>query len=382
MPAWPIVIAPDDSMVHVLAMRQAAVFFAHRSEMSAWPNSRRRTRFVPLRRRRRDRHEFRALRLWAGDEARVDRRRLSASPFPDADLPGVDLVLPDIRFIEAQRANLHGIVITHAHEDHYGALNDLWPKPQVPVWMTPFTAGLLEAKRQYGVRRGRRSRSTSTAPATRSQSGRSRSRPMPVSHSIPEPVSLAITTPLGNVIHTGDWKIDPAPDIGPTDRRGAVPRPRRRGRAGADLRFHQCHARGRIRPPNRRSAASLRERHPEAPGPRGDHHLLLQCRAHPLDRAGGTRLRAARCWCSAARMKRMVDVAGELGYMEGMPPFIAEEDFGYHPAREPRHHLHRQPGRKPGGAGQAGARRDAVRGAVAGRHRGLFLAHHPGQREG
>ncbi|RUY02792.1 MBL fold metallo-hydrolase, partial [Mesorhizobium sp. M7A.F.Ca.US.005.03.2.1] len=68
--------------------------------------------------------------------------------FPDASLPGVDLVLPDTRFIEENLANLRGIIITHAHEDHYGALLDTWPKLKAPVWMTPFSAGLLEAKRQ------------------------------------------------------------------------------------------------------------------------------------------------------------------------------------------------------------------------------------------
>src|SRR5690349_11128573 len=68
--------------------------------------------------------------------------------FPDSGLPGVDLILPDTRFIEERLEELKGIVITHAHEDHYGALLDLWPRLKTPCWMTPFTAGLLEAKRQ------------------------------------------------------------------------------------------------------------------------------------------------------------------------------------------------------------------------------------------
>ena len=63
--------------------------------------------------------------------------------FPDADMPGVDLVLPDIRFVEDNLGSLKGIVITHAHEDHYGALMDFWPKIQAPVFMTPFAAALL-----------------------------------------------------------------------------------------------------------------------------------------------------------------------------------------------------------------------------------------------
>src|SRR3954453_643100 len=69
--------------------------------------------------------------------------------FAGDDLPGIDLVMPDTRFIEARRKNLVGIVLTHAHEDHFGALIHLWPKLRAPVFATPFTAALLEAK-QFG----------------------------------------------------------------------------------------------------------------------------------------------------------------------------------------------------------------------------------------
>src|ERR1051326_5971528 len=63
------------------------------------------------------------------------------------DLPGIDLVLPDVRFLVEERRNLAGIVLTHAHEDHFGALLDLWPRLNLPLYATPFTAALLEAKR-------------------------------------------------------------------------------------------------------------------------------------------------------------------------------------------------------------------------------------------
>jgi len=63
-------------------------------------------------------------------------------------VPGVDLVLPDIRFLVEERKNLVGLVITHGHEDHIGAIIDLWPRLKVPIYATPFTAALLEAKRQ------------------------------------------------------------------------------------------------------------------------------------------------------------------------------------------------------------------------------------------
>ena len=66
--------------------------------------------------------------------------------FAGEELPGVDLILPDIRFIEANRPSIKAMIITHAHEDHYGAVMDLWPRIKCPLWVSPFTAGLLEAK--------------------------------------------------------------------------------------------------------------------------------------------------------------------------------------------------------------------------------------------
>src|ERR1700691_3889969 len=67
--------------------------------------------------------------------------------FAGEDLPGIDLIMPDIRFLVEERRNLVGLVLTHAHEDHYGALLDLWPRLKVPLYATPFTAALFEAKR-------------------------------------------------------------------------------------------------------------------------------------------------------------------------------------------------------------------------------------------
>src|ERR1700758_5328512 len=67
--------------------------------------------------------------------------------FAGDDLPGIDLIMPDIRFLVEERKSLLGLVLTHAHEDHYGALIDLWPRLNVPLYATPFSAALLEAKR-------------------------------------------------------------------------------------------------------------------------------------------------------------------------------------------------------------------------------------------
>jgi ribonuclease J len=137
--------------------------------------------------------------------------------FAGDDLPGVDLVFPSIEFIEAERKNLLGIIITHAHEDHFGALAELGPRLQAPIYMTPFAANLLEARRLNEP--GAPKLNVRIIP----QVGRFSIGPfdvetIPVAHSIPESMALAIRTEAGTVLHTGDWKIDETPIVGlPTD---------------------------------------------------------------------------------------------------------------------------------------------------------------------
>jgi ribonuclease J len=129
--------------------------------------------------------------------------------------PGVDLILPDPTFLEGERDNIIAIVLTHAHEDHIGALGWLWPRLKAPVYATPFTAALVREKlRERGL--------LEKVPLTEIPlKGRLNLGPFEIdfvtlTHSIPEPNGLAIRTPLGLVWHTGDWKIDPDPLIGET----------------------------------------------------------------------------------------------------------------------------------------------------------------------
>jgi ribonuclease J len=132
-------------------------------------------------------------------------------------LPGIDLILPDIRFLIEQRRNIVGLLLTHAHEDHMGALIDLWPKLKVPLYASPFAAALFEARRLSEP--GAPEIPVTVVPVN----GRVELAPFTidfvnVAHSIPESNALAIRTPLGTVVHTGDWKIDETPVIGlPTD---------------------------------------------------------------------------------------------------------------------------------------------------------------------
>ncbi len=135
---------------------------------------------------------------------------LGVSFASEEHLPGVDLILPDIRYLVAERKNLAGIVLTHAHEDHFGALLDLWPQLKVPVYATPFSAALLEAKcaSESGAPK---IPVTIVARDSRFSVGPFDIELVTMAHSIPESNALIIRTPLGNVLHTGDWKLDDHP---------------------------------------------------------------------------------------------------------------------------------------------------------------------------
>lgn len=133
--------------------------------------------------------------------------------FADPGYPGVDLILPDTRFIEERRDDLLGIVLTHGHEDHIGAIPYLAADLGVPLYATPFTAGLIHAKLveegltdQVKVRVVSDFQPVDLAPF--------RFRYVPLAHSIPEGNALLIETPYGRIFHTGDWKLDEDPQIG------------------------------------------------------------------------------------------------------------------------------------------------------------------------
>ncbi|MEK0081650.1 ribonuclease J [Benzoatithermus flavus] len=133
--------------------------------------------------------------------------------FADDRLPGVDIVLPDLRFIEEQRSALDGIVITHAHEDHVGAVPYLWQRLGCPVWCTPFAAAVLRAKLAE-TEIAREVPINVVEPGERFRVGGFECRFVHVTHSIPDSNALVLDTPFGRVLHTGDWKLDPAPLVG------------------------------------------------------------------------------------------------------------------------------------------------------------------------
>jgi len=249
--------------------------------------------------------------------------------FPGPHQPGVDVVFPDISFLEDNRKDIVGIVITHAHEDHYGALLELWPAVEKPVYCSAFVAGLLNAKSaRYGE--------YEAVPVNIVEQGQTihigpfQVEFIAVSHSIPEPNALLITTEAGRVLHTGDWKLDPEP--------GA-------GRATDVVRLKAIGASGGVDALICDSTNAMREG--ESPSESEIQENLTKLVKAAKNRVAVTtfssnvaRIRAIALAAKAAgrevvligaAMKRVVDVSRELGYLDDVPPFVSEAEYGYLP---------------------------------------------------
>ena len=243
-------------------------------------------------------------------------------------LPGVDLILPDIRYLIEQRRNIVGLVLTHAHEDHMGALMDLWPKLNVPLYATPFAAALFEARRLSEP--GAPQIPVNVAPLN----GRVVLGPFTidfinVAHSIPESNALAIRTSLGTVLHTGDWKIDATPVIGaPTDQARLTAL----GDEGVlALVGDSTNAVRDGRSPSEADVAkTLAELIRTAPA-----RVAVTTFASHVGRlravADAARLAEREVVVVGRAMDRVVQVARETGYLDGVQDFRAVESYGYLP---------------------------------------------------
>src|SRR5437764_2528572 len=243
-------------------------------------------------------------------------------------LPGIDLVLPDSRFLGEERRNLAGIVLTHAHEDHFGALLDLWPQLRVPVYATPFTAALLEAKRR-GEPGAPEIPVRVVALGSRFALGPFDVELVSVAHSIPESNALIIRTPLGTLLHTGDWKIDPTPVVAPPTDEAKL---RAIGQAGVlALIGDSTNAIRDGRSPSERDVAkTLAE-------------LVRTARARvavTIFASNVARIRSvAEAAAAAGRevvvigraMERVVQVARETGYLDGIGAFRGPETYNHLP---------------------------------------------------
>ncbi len=251
--------------------------------------------------------------------------------FAHSDMPGVDLILPDLSFIEKNRADLLGLIVTHAHEDHVGAIAALWPRLGCPVYATRFAAGLLATRRL----------AEPGAPKVPihevEQGGRLTLGPfeiefVPMSHSIPESNLLAIRTQAGVVVHSGDWKLDPTPGLGkPTD----AARLKKIGDEG-------------VRALVSDSTNILREG--ESPSEAQVAEVLrakiLAARGRVLVTTFASNVARLRAVCLAAEaagrrvvlagraMERTLAVARECGYLDDVPELLSLDSFSRLPANK------------------------------------------------
>lgn len=243
-------------------------------------------------------------------------------------LPGIDLIFPDIRYLVEERKNIAGIVLTHSHEDHFGALFDLWPLLKVPVYATPFTAALIEAKRASEP--GAPEILVKTVPlGSRFPVGPFDVELCSVAHSIPESNALILRTPHGNVLHTGDWKLDPTPVVGlPTDEAKL----RRLGEEGvlAVMGDSTNAVRGGRSPSEADVARTLAELIAKAPA-----RVAVTTFASNVARlravADGAKAAGREVVVVGRAMERVVQVARETGYLDGVQEFRGPDVYGYLP---------------------------------------------------
>ena len=248
--------------------------------------------------------------------------------FADDTMPGVEVLMADPAFIVERRDELVGLVATHAHEDHIGAIAYLWPRLKCPIYATPFTAAVLRAKlAEAGLEQ--------EAPITEvAMSGRFTVGPfelelITLTHSIPEPNAVALRTPLGTVLHTGDWKFAPAPLIGPAADMAAL---ERLGDEGVLAMV--CDSTNAMRPGTAGSEADVRRALTDLIG-RCPNRVVVACFASNVARLETAALAAQthdrQVGLIGRSLWRMEQAARDTGYLRDVPRFLTEEEAAYLP---------------------------------------------------
>lgn len=248
--------------------------------------------------------------------------------FGDDTTPGIDLIMAETAFIEERQEDLVGMVLTHAHEDHIGAVPHLWPRLRCPLYATPFTAKMLRNKlAEVGLE--------GTAKVTEIEmSGRFDVGPfelelVTLTHSIPEPNGVVIRTGAGTVLHTGDWKLDPDPLIGDVADEAAL---RRVGDDGVLAMIGD--STNALVEGDSGSEAAVRESLMELIGGLTG-RVVVACFASNVARVETIAKVAAAHDRSVAlvgrSLWRITEAARATGYLADVPPFLTEHDFGYLP---------------------------------------------------
>ncbi|OHC79050.1 MAG: hypothetical protein A3G18_01915 [Rhodospirillales bacterium RIFCSPLOWO2_12_FULL_58_28] len=248
--------------------------------------------------------------------------------FANGTIPGVDVIMPDPAFIVERRHSLDGLVLTHGHEDHMGAVAYLWDRLKCPLYATPFTASLLRRKlREAGLED--RAPITEVPLGKRFRVGPFDLQLIAITHSIPEAGSLAVRTPLGTVLHSGDWKFDSGPVIGPTTDEEAF---RRLGDEGVLAMVSD--STNAFSPGSSGSEADLLESFTA---------LIRACKKRVVITCFATNVARLQTIAAAARankrdvvlvgrsLVRINEAARENGYLAATPAFLDEDDAGYMP---------------------------------------------------
>jgi ribonuclease J len=248
--------------------------------------------------------------------------------FADDTVPGVDIIMADPDFIAQRADRLDGLVCTHAHEDHIGAVQHLWKRLRCPVYATPFTAAvlrqkLIEAGLEHEV-------PLHEVPMSgRFSVGQFELELITLTHSIPEPNAVVLRTPFGTVLHTGDWKFDADPLVGPTADEAAL---KRLGEEGVLAMV--CDSTNALRPGEAGSEADVRKSLIDLVGQQKE-RVAVACFASNVARLASIAAAAAANDRHAAlvgrSLWRMDHAARETGYLENIVPFLTDEEAAYLP---------------------------------------------------
>ncbi len=243
--------------------------------------------------------------------------------FGGAELPEVEIMVPDPAFIAQRRDRLRGLVITHAHEDHIGAVAWLWPQLQCPVYATPFAAAVLRRK-LLEANLLNQVKLHVIPPGGEIALKPFSLRFIRMAHSIPESQALAITTPYGVLLHTGDWKLDPTPLIGPPTDEAALAA---LGNSGVLAMI--CDSTNAMVEGHSGSEAEVRQN--LAALIRGlSGRVAVTCFASNVARFESVALAGQACGRRVAlvgRSLRNIEAAArECGYLAGLPSFLREDD--------------------------------------------------------
>ncbi len=248
--------------------------------------------------------------------------------FNDSTLPGIDVIMPNPDFIEKRKDRLLALVLTHAHEDHLGAVQYLWPRLRCPVYATPFTISVLSRKLSETSFMSEME-IVEIPLGARFTIGCFDLELITLTHSIPEPNAIALRTPLGTVLHTGDWKFDPDPVIGePADEETL----RQIGSEGALAVI--CDSTNVFTPGESGSEGEILDNLSKIIADCTG-QVAVACFASNVARLETITKAATRngrdVVLAGRSLKRITESARENGYLRDIPAFLIEEDAGFLP---------------------------------------------------